>query len=218
MVELLVVIVIMSVLLSIIVPSMGSTDVARVRTATRGIMQVSRYARSMAVLRQETLYLEISSDGKLRVSGGKAGGGAGSAAPASASEDASDAGAPSDRAETGGAVTQMSDVNTEKVYQQVRFQVELDEDALSDAEREDETALERVEVDRQPEDGERETPGEQAEVVKIPYESNGRCLPYRVTVTPMVQSGDGEIAEGGADKAVLVVDRFGNVKVEEELE
>ena len=42
MVELLVVIVIMSILISIIVPSMTGSDVARVRTATRGVMQISR--------------------------------------------------------------------------------------------------------------------------------------------------------------------------------
>lgn len=225
MVELLVVIVIMSILISIIVPSMTGSDVARVRTAARGVMQISRYARSMAVLHQQTLYLEIASDGKLRVTGGTDGGDseAPSPQPQSSSPSIIKEG-PSDsdggRSSSGGSGgVRMSDVNTEKEYKQIHFHVELDEDALSDFEIEKGTGLERVELEaKEGEKEEKEHPfGVSGEMVKIPYESNGRCLPYRVTITPAAQSdNDDDETEPVADRAVLIVDRFGNVTVEDE--
>lgn len=219
------VIVIMSILISIIVPSMTGSDVARVRTATRGVMQISRYARSMAVLHQQTLYLEITSDGKLRVTGGKDGGTSEasspqpqSSSPSISKEDSSGSNDGGGAISGGGGSVHMSDVNTEKEYKQIHFHVELDEDALSDFEVENETELERVELEAKEGDKEeKEHPfGVSGEMVKIPYESNGRCLPYRVTITPATQSDNDDETEAVADRAVLIVDRFGNVTVEDE--
>ena len=178
----------------------------------------------MAVLHQQTLYLEISTDGKLRVSGGKDGG------TSETSSSQSQSSSPSIRKESssnsngdsisgGGGSVHMSDVNTEKEYKQIHFHVELDEDALSDFEVENETELERVELEAKEGDKEeKEHPfGVSGEMVKIPYESNGRCLPYRVTITPATQSdNDDDETEPVADRAVLIVDRFGNVTVEDE--
>ena len=46
---------------------------------------------------------------------------------------------------------------------------------------------------------------------ELPYESNGRCLPYRVIVTPQDSEEGKEI-----DRAVIIIDRFGNAKVEDD--
>lgn len=213
MVELLVVIVIMGVLTAIIVPSMTGADIARVRSAVRGVMQTSRYARTMAILRQQTVMLELTTDGTLRVSGTESGGEGASSADSAA-------GASGSSSETtigtggGSAGAEMSELGTVKRYEQVRFVVALDEDALSETEAEEEIHLEEEEQAEEAgaEEGRVKRPA--TKTVRIPYESNGRCLPYRVTVL----SGTVEDEEAGqvADKAVLVVDRFGNVRVEED--
>jgi len=66
--ELLVVIVIMGVLVMMVgMAFSGGTDAVRVRTATRGVMQMSKYARTMALLHQTPLDLVFTSDGTLSV-------------------------------------------------------------------------------------------------------------------------------------------------------
>ena len=75
--ELLVVIVIMGVLVMMVgMAFSGGTDAVRVRTATRGVMQMSKYARTMALLHQAPLDLVFTSDGTLSVAevGGESGG------------------------------------------------------------------------------------------------------------------------------------------------
>ena len=75
--ELLVVIVIIGVLVMMVgISFSGGTDAVRIRTATRGVMQMSKYARTMALLHQSPLDLVFTSDGTLGVAevGGNSGG------------------------------------------------------------------------------------------------------------------------------------------------
>ena len=66
--ELLVVIVIIGVLVMMVgISFSGGTDAVRIRTATRGLMQMSKYARTMALLHQSPLDLVFTSDGTLSV-------------------------------------------------------------------------------------------------------------------------------------------------------
>src|SRR5512133_1227709 len=68
MVELLIVIVIIGVMAAMIGPTFtAGSDIARVKTASRGVIQMSRYARIMALLHQTPVELVYTSDGALRV-------------------------------------------------------------------------------------------------------------------------------------------------------
>lgn len=221
MIELLMVVVIISIMTALIAPTITGTDTVRITTASRALMQMSRYARTMAVLRQQTLTLQITSDGTLSVT---AAGASGSAVPAPAVEEpvgepveaqhitTAPAAAPATATETessgGGGQNLISDVNATRQFKQVRFAAEIDPDAL-DAD-EAGTELQSDEKSEEPSaDGKSDKPA--LKTVSIPYEANGRCLPYRVTITP---AGTEEGKE--ADKMVVIVDRFGNAKVEDE--
>ena len=213
LVELLVVIVIIGVMTTLVILPTFSTgsDITRIKTATRGVMQMSRYARTMAILYQTPMALTISADGSLRVE--RASGGPVAPAPADtpakadasdggAAEPASPEGAPS--AEGGGASYVMAEVNAEKTYEQVVFSVSLDLDALS--EDETDAALEEGEKEKRGEAGDDEV----AKTVRIPYEANGRCLPYTVKVRAAGTEED------VADALTVKVDRFGVAKVLDE--
>jgi len=194
LVELLVVIVIIGVMALVIGPAFTvGSDIARVKTASRGVMQMSRYARTMAVLYQTPMALVITSDGGLRVERGQGGSGA---QAVSVTSEVSD---PSDKPDGGGGASYvMADLNAEKVYEQVVFVVALDQDAMEEGEagtvlQEEETGWE----------GER--PAGTVKTTRIPYESNGRCLPYTVRIQA---AGD-----DGVDALTVAVDRFGVAKV-----
>jgi len=197
LVELLVVLVIIGVLAAMIGPAFSSgSDVTRVKTASRGVMQMSRYARTMAVLYQTPMALVISSDGGLRVERGQGG----NEAPAdSVTPEVSDGSDKSDKPAggDGGASYVMADLNAEKVYEQVTFIVALDQDAM-----EEDVAgavLKEEETDRE------DQPADAVKTTRIPYESNGRCLPYTVRVQAA--------GVDGADALTVAVDRFGVAKV-----
>ncbi len=211
LVELLVVIVIIGVMTTLVILPTFSTgsDIARVKTATRGVMQMSRYARTMAVLYQTPMILTIAADGALSV--GRAQGGqqdvaisadtsATDGVPDGASESSLPPGASSDG---GGASYVMADVNAEKSYERVVFSVSLDQDALGEDE-----------ADAVLDEGEKKSGADGDEEVvrttRIPYEANGRCLPYTVKVRA---AGTGEEA---ADAMTVKVDRFGVAKVLDE--
>ena len=203
LVELLVVIVIIGVMALMIGPTFTTgSDITRVKTATRGVMQMSRYARTMAVLYQTPMALVISSDGGLRVERGQ--GGAGTPAVSVTSEVSGKSGTsdPSDKpaGAAGGASYVMADLNAEKVYEQVRFTVALDQDALGEDEAD--VVLEEGEKEKKGADGEGVT------TTRIPYESNGRCLPYTVRVRAA--------GNEAADAVTVTVDRFGVAKVLDE--
>lgn len=217
MIELLVVVVLIGIMTMLIAPTVSGSNVARVRSATRGVMQMSRYARTMAILRQQTIILEISSDGTLRITGesdSDSGGKSAASAPmaAAASVKGSDAGevAADDPGDNSGGPTRMSSLETEKKYEQVHFEAVIDEDALEEEEVADELTLDSEEEDEE-EDEEGNVTRRERQTVRIPYESNGRCLPYRVIVTPQDSEEGKEI-----DRAVIIIDRFGNAKVEDD--
>jgi len=225
LVELLVVIVIIGVMALMIGPTFTTgSDIARVKTASRGMMQMSRYARTMAVLYQTPMALVISADGGLRVERGQGG----NEAPAVAvTPEASDRSAPPDRSDPsdggggraqpkgkvpvrplspdpadpadgdGGASYVMADLNAEKIFEQVTFTVELDQDALE----EDEADVVLKEEEKDQEDN----PAGGIKTIRIPYESNGRCLPYTVRIQA---AGD-----DGVDALTVAVDRFGVAKI-----
>jgi hypothetical protein len=105
----------------------------------------------------------------------------------------------------------MADLNASKRYEQIRFVVALDEEAL-----ESEEAELQIEVT---EDGESEDADEEStwagsgeekpRMARIPFEANGRCLPFVVQVT----AGDDEDV---GDRITVKVDRFGMPRVVDE--
>jgi len=199
LVELLVVIVIIGVMALMIGPTFTTgSDIARVKTASRGVTQMSRYARTMAVLYQTPMALVISSDGGLRVERGQGGKEVPAVSVTSEVPDKADMSAPSEQPGGGGGASYvMADLNAEKVYEQVTFTVALDQDALE----EDEAGV----VLKEEEKDQADHPAEVIKTTRIPYESNGRCLPYTVRVQA---AGD-----DGVDALTVAVDRFGVAKV-----
>ena len=199
LVELLVVIVIIGVMALMIGPTFtAGSDIARVKTASRGVMQMSRYARTMAVLYQTPMALVISSDGGLRVERGQGGNEAPAVSATAELPGKADTSAPSEQPGGGGGASYvMADLNAEKVYEQVTFTVALDQDALEKDEAD--VVLKEEEKDQE------DHPAEAVKTTRIPYESNGRCLPYTVRVQA---AGD-----DGADALTVAVDRFGVAKV-----
>jgi hypothetical protein len=100
----------------------------------------------------------------------------------------------------------MADLEAEKSYAQVVFDAKLEEYEFDEADGETKGLFEERESDKESE------AGELAVVVKsvrVLYESNGRCLPFRVVVRAA-----GEEADGVA--LTVVVDRFGVARVLEE--
>lgn len=220
LVELLVVVVIIGVMALVILPSFGTgSDMARIKTASRGVMQMTRYARTMAVLYQTPMDLVISSSGELRVErrGGGAAGPAPDAidaqpvaadaeAPAVAAGDAEGGGA----AEGGGGSYVMADLNASKSYDGITFVVALDEGALEEDELDTVIERDKGEDDESDKRGtdEEDVFGEKARVARIPFESNGRCLPFLVKV----QTGGEDVT----DILTVSVDRFGVPKIVDE--
>lgn len=210
LIELLVVVVILGIMVMIIGSTFTtSSDIARVRTATRGVMQMSRYARTMAVLYQTPVFLVIDEDGVLGIerSGNEAAKGQSDSVvvePSTATKSQGDESALSVEFSGGGSYI-MAELEAEKSYVQVRFKVDLDE-----------VYYEREELERKglfvAQDLEKESAemglSEQLSRVKILYESNGRCLPYKVTVMAA--------GEGDQVSMVVTVDRFGVPKVKDE--
>ena len=214
LVELLIVIVIIGVMVTMIGPTFtAGSDSARVKTASRGVMQLSRYARTMALLHQTPLELVFTSDGKVSVS---ASGGAGvglvsarafavtNAAIAAAEQDAAD----SERAEAaaatggGGAAYVMADLAIEQKFEQVTFIFEGYTDTLGDG---------RAERDEPSEPSQEAEPSdakaEPVQTFRVHYKSNGTCRPYKI-----------KIAAGSEDafSVTAVIDMLGIAKIEEE--
>ena len=227
LVELLVVMVIIGVMALVILPSFGTgSDVARIKTASRGVMQMTRYARTMAVLYQTPMDLVITSSGELRVERrGGASGGAGAATegedaqseawrPSAERQELDELATPTDGGEAaagegGGSGYVMADLNVSKRYEQIRFVVALDEEALESEEAELQI---EVEADEESEDADEsnwvDSDRERPRMARIPFETNGRCLPFVV----QVMAGD----EDAVDRITVKVDRFGVPRVVDE--
>lgn len=221
------VMVIIGVMALVILPSFGTgSDLARVKTASRGVMQMTRYARTMAVLYQTPMDLVITSSGELRVERrGGASGGAGAATegedaqseawrPSAERQELDELATPTDGGEAaagegGGSGYVMADLNASKRYEQIRFVVALDEEALESEEAELQI---EVEADEESEDADEsnwvDSDRERPRMARIPFETNGRCLPFVV----QVMAGD----EDAVDRITVKVDRFGVPRVVDE--
>jgi len=224
LVELLVVIVIIGVMIAVVGPTFSTgSDTARVKTATRGVMQMSRYARTMALLHQKPVDLVYTSSGGLRVEEVSGGGeGLVSATAFGSTNMAADAEAAAERAAqaeeesrtlgtggaapveaSGGASYVMADLNIEKTYEQVVFRFEGYTDTMDDGRSRRGASARRAAEDEEEEGQE----GEDVRVSRVRYKSNGTCRPYTVQVE----------AEGNESSAVrVVIDVLGSAKVEEE--
>lgn len=221
------VMVIIGVMALVILPSFGTgSDIARIKTASRGVMQMTRYARTMAVLYQTPMDLVITSSGELRVERrGGASGGAGAATegedaqseawrPSAERQELDELATPTDGGEAaagegGGSGYVMADLNASKRYEQIRFVVALDEEALESEEAELQI---EVEADEESEDADEsnwvDSDRERPRMARIPFETNGRCLPFVV----QVMAGD----EDAVDRITVKVDRFGVPRVVDE--
>ncbi len=213
LVELLVVLVIIGVLAAMIGPAFSSgSDVTRVKTASRGVMQLSRYARTMALLHQTPVDVTFTSDGSISVS--DAGGGtaqgivsasafgvtnavaAAEEATAQASE-AEDAKRLAEQGQSSGASYEMADLAIARKYDQVVFGLEGYADSLDDVKSSSGRANE-----------EDENAGE-VETFKVRYRSNGTCRPYRIKVSAVGEN---------AYSVVVSVDMLGAATIEDEEE
>jgi prepilin-type N-terminal cleavage/methylation domain-containing protein len=217
LVELLVVIVIFAVLVAMIGPSFtAGSDIARVRTAARGVMQMSRYARTMALLHQTPLDLAFTSDGHLSVApvGGGGGGlvsassfGLTNAAAVAAEKKAEAAAAPvsetPDAAASGGGSYVMADLAIDKSFEQVAFRFDGYTDSVAeDTRRKDETLS----------DDETSPEKKETQTARVRYKSNGTCRPYRVRVGAI--SGDGTSENG--ESLTVEIDMLGAARVVED--
>jgi len=216
-IELLVIIIILGVMVTIIAPMVtAGGDVARVRSATRGMTQLSRYARTMALSHGYALELSIHENGKISIApeGGRGGGesivsarsfattnvvGEAEAARLAEFDTAHDASG------GGGGPPSMADVNVDKVYEQIRF-IFLGYTDTADAGRYSHLP---ASGGASAIDDEEDEDGENVRVVRVRYQSNGRVRPYRVKVT-----GEGD----DAFALIVAVDMLGSVKVEEDEE
>ena len=217
LVELLVVIVIIGVMLTMIGPSLtAGSDVARVKTASRGVMQMSKYARTMALLRQTPLELVFTSDGRLSVSP-SAGGGAGlvssksfaitNAAAAAAEREAASnevaeaAVAGGGDSGNGGSAYVMADLAIEKKYEQVTFVFEGYTDSFDAGRTESDESASSAQGE--PSD----TKEEVRQTFRVHYKSNGTCRPYKLKIVA---------GSEGAFSMTVVVDMLGAAKIEED--
>ena len=197
------VIVIIGVLSVLTIPSFSGSDTARVKSASRAVMQMSRYARSMAVLHQCDMKFVLQG-GKLAVSTGEKyaaadiSGAYGGGADGASSEGGGDG-------EEGEAdVNDISSIGAEKEFEQIVFEVELDSRAASS----EETLEGFVEGEAEPDD--EKGGAASGRCWTISYAGNGRCLPYRVFVRPADEEGN---LHEGAFSLTVEVDRFGRAKI-----
>jgi len=219
LVELLVVIVIIGVMASMIGPTFTSgSDAVRVKTATRGVMQMSRYARTMALLHQMPLDLVFSSAGGVSVSPVGASGGGGLVSSAAfgvtnaavaaeekeAANDAAAAAPAEDKKGGGGSSYVMADLEIEKKYEQVTFTFDGFTDSLSEG-RSKREEVANVQQEESPNAD--EANGEPVQSFRVRYKSNGTCRPYRVKVAA---GGDSSYS------VTVVIDMLGIAKVEED--
>lgn len=212
MVELLIVIVIIGVMAALIGPTFTTgSDIARIKTASRGVIQMSRYARTMALLHQTPVELVYTSDGSLSVEQAAGGGESIVSAKAFASTNSEErAAGPAAEEEPplakeggatgGGASYVMADLNLTTKNEGVIFLFKGYSDSM------DEGYSSRA-VKARAEAQEDEKGEGEVKAFRVRYKSNGTCRPYSVRVT-----------SGGAEALALTVaiDVLGSAKVEEE--
>jgi len=226
LVELLIVIVILGVMAALVGQNFNvGSDSTRVRTATRGVLQMSRYARTMALLHQTPVTMTFTTSGKLLVKdAGDTGQNSFVTAKAFAAtaiqtsatgeipseEDAtnnlaSEAESPTSE-KSGGSSYTLSDLDFEKEYEGIAFQflgfTDSFETTAADAE-----LMHPIETNTDVVD----TANDVAYQAEVRYNSNGTCRPYKVKVT----------TDPGNDSAfslTVVVSPLGSAHVEEDQE
>jgi len=218
--------VILGVIVMMIGPAFSSgSDAVRVRTATRGVMQVSRYARTMALLHQTPVDLVFSSNGKLSVVSAGGGGesivSAGAFAVTNATAEAERAaetavegeraetpqeGSPAEEGSGGGKAYEMADLGLEKAYEQVKFVFDGYTDSVVDSRSSRQSAF-ATGAASEPEEEEPAVGEDEVQTFRVRYKSNGTCRPYRVKVLA---------AEDESCLMSLRVDMLGAGKVEED--
>lgn len=214
LVELLLVVVIIGIMIFVVGPSIfTSSDMMRLKTASRGVVQLSRYARTMALLHQTPVEIVFSSDGRVsvkRVDGG--GESLVSSASFSRTNLVEDTQARPPEIETpevsakegmGGAAGEgyvMADLEIEKEYEQISFRFEGYTDTIDGVAQPDEIYSAGSFSGSEDEDKE-------ARSFAIRYQSNGSCRPHRVRIF----AGGDEL-----DFRVVDVNMLGAAKVLEE--
>lgn len=215
LIELLVVLVIFGVMAALISTSVvGSSEVANVRSAARGFVQLSRYARTMAVLHQKPMEFSFTANGQLRVtphgSTDSAQGLVSAKAFATtntlAEEEAAAAAAQEEGAVEGGVGYSMADIATVQKYDQVKITFVEYLDVIDDGWH----ARMRVALsaDANAVTNELEEVSSQTQIL---YRSNGTCRPYRVQI-----SGEGD--EANTYTLNISIDRLGVAKIDEDEE
>ena len=214
LIELLIVIVIIGVMAAMVAPSLSTgSDYARLRSATRGVVQLSRYAKTMALLHQQPIDLVFSSDGKLSVKSVAGGGDAlVSAASFGRTNMTAEIGLEAEEIETPpvaesetsasskGGSYEMADLEIERSYDQITYRFEGYADTIDDGKGLD---------NRSPVGSFASDESDESEVTsfKIHYKSNGTCRPHRIRV---IAGGD----EGNFN--LISVNMLGRAKVLEE--
>ena len=213
LIELLIVLVIFGVMAALITTNIaGGSEAARVRSTARGFVQLSRYARTMAVLHQKPMEFLFTENGQLRVTPHGASTSSESLVSAKAfattntlaDAEAGAVAALEDSESVGGVGYSMADIAAEQKYEQVKITFAGYEDVIDDGWHS------RVRIAFSA--GDNTVTNELEEVssqTQILYRSNGTCRPYRVQI-----SGDGE----GSDVYTLniIIDRLGVAKIEED--
>lgn len=194
LIELLLVVAIIGVMLAVVTPEFaGGIGGTKLQMAAQGVMHMSRYARSMAVLQQQPAYVSFGSNGVLRVSTQTKT--APVVAPPVPEPGAEGAAPPAETAETETAApktqegSSVSQPETEELYKGIIFVAEYTDD-----------------VDRQRGKSllKKDSPvAEDVVTGRVLYRSNGTCRPYRVTITT------DEEEESARGKLVVEVDMLG---------
>ncbi len=198
LVELLIVIIIIGVMAFVVGPSVTTgSDYARLKAASRGVVQLSRYARTMALLRQVPVDLVYASDGKLRVEPAAAVGekliSADAFVRTNLLDEAEEIVTPSVRGESaaataGGSSYQMADLEIEREYKQISFHFEGYTDTMDGGGRSGGLSPSWARGAPEEEEG-------GSASFRVHYRSNGTCRPHRV-----------RIVAGGDDLEFMVVD------------
>ena len=191
LIELLLVVAIIGVMLAVVTPEFaGGIGGTKLQMAAQGVMHMSRYARSMAVLQQQPAYISFGSNGLLRVSTQTK-----TAPVVHAPEQTAESPVPTEatEAEVAAPKTQegssISQPETEELYKGIVFVTEYTDDAdrqrgKSLLKKNDSSVVQDV-TDR------------------VLYRSNGTCRPYRVTIST------DEEDEAERHKLVVEVDMLG---------
>ncbi|MFA7172549.1 MAG: prepilin-type N-terminal cleavage/methylation domain-containing protein [Kiritimatiellia bacterium] len=194
LVELLIVIVILGAMAAIVGHSLSTgSDYARLRTATRGVVQLSRYTKTMALLHQRPVDLVFSSDGKLSVeSAAKSGEALVSAAAFRRIAVADEAALEPEEIKTPSVVDgeapasdggryKMADLEIERAYDNITYRFEGYTDTMESGRSGLSPSLKESVVRDDSDDAE-------VQSFRIHYKSNGTCRPHRVKV---IAGGDG---------------------------